>query len=106
MSLRELSSLSQREQHRPHSNDLVQPVSPGSESRADADRDHPGTWEILPTPTLKTGGDNGTNNPRPRSAACCAGRGDATGMKRNRQYESRYRDVKETERPEKEGKKS
>lgn len=88
------------------SNDLAQADSPGSESRADADRDHPGTWEILPTPTLKTGGDTERTTPGPgrRRAALC---GEVRrGTKQNQQRERRYRDVKETKRTETEGKKS
>jgi hypothetical protein len=44
--------------------DLVETVSPGSESRADAKKGHPGTWEILHSPRPeKPAGDNGTITP-------------------------------------------
>lgn len=88
------------------SNDLARTVSPGSESRADADREHPGTWEILPTPTLRTGGDTERTTPGPerrRVASCGEVR---KGTIQNQQREGRYRDVKETKRTETEGKKS
>jgi len=39
-------------------------VSPGSENRADAKEDHPGTWEVLYSPRPeKPAGDNGTITP-------------------------------------------
>ena len=44
--------------------DLVESVSPGSENRADANKGHPGTWEILHSPhPEKPVGDNGIITP-------------------------------------------
>ena len=53
-------------------------VRPGSESRAKAQQGFPGTWEILPFPLDKAGGDRLTN-PRPTGAASVPAGSEQTG---------------------------
>lgn len=82
--------------------DLARMVSPGSENRANAREDHPGTWEVLLPPCLRKPGGDRWNNSRPVSRSARKRTG-ANGMGAGNKW---YRQAKETKRGETGSKKS